>query len=324
MTAHTISPTIYKKKSLRMQFRKYRHIFWFILPALLITLFWGYIPMIGTLIAFRTKFDLTGFYTPLGSFFDPTAGWTLSQFSHIFRDSEFLVALQNTLTISFLKIFICFPLSIVIALLLSEMQNQGAAKLILIIICLPNFLSWPVVNGIWENLLSISGGLVNNFLVKIGILDEPFWFYGSREWFKPLAVFLSAWKGAGWGSIMFYASIMSIDKTYYEAATLEGAGKIRKIWSLTLPAIMPMIALMLVMNITYILDAGFEQIFTMMTPETRYTQQILGTYLYDISIVNQSNIPFAVALGVFNGAVATFFMLGGNALCKKTLGRGLW
>lgn len=313
-----------KKKSLRKQFIKYRHVFWFIIPALAITLFWGYTPMIGTLIAFRTKFDLTGFYTPIGSFFDPTANWTFSQFSQIFYDTDFIVALKNTLAISLLKIGICFPLSIITALLLSELRNQRLAKLILIIICLPNFLSWPVVNGIWENLMSIQGGLINNFLVKNGFLKEPFWFYGSREWFKPLVIFLSAWKGTGWGSIMFYASIMSIDKSYYEAASIEGASKVQKIWHLTLPAIMPMIALMLVMNITYILDAGFEQVFTMMNPETRYSQQIIGTYLYDISIVNQSNIPFAVALGVFNGAIATTFMLSGNALCKKTLGKGLW
>lgn len=204
----------------------------------------------------------------------------------------------NTLVISLIKLALCFPFSIFIAIQLSELKNAALSKLILIIICLPNFLSWAVVIGLWNGLMDVQGGAVNHLLVTLGIIDDNYALMAQNSWFKAMVIFLSAWKGAGWGSIMFYAAIMSIDKTYYESATIEGANKLQKIWYLTIPSILPTIALMLVMNISGIMDAGFEQVYTMMQANSEFeeTQIILGTYLYNISVVNRTNIPFATAL----------------------------
>ena len=150
--------------------------------------------------------------------------------------------------------------AIILAVLLSEIKKTALSKFLLIILCLPNFLSWPVTIGIWNNLLSLDNGLVNNFIAAMG--GERIYFF--RDHFKFLVVFLTIWKGVGWGSIYFYAAIMSIDKEYYEAAVIDGANKFQQIRYLTIPGILPVIALQLVMNITYILDAGFDQVYAML------------------------------------------------------------
>lgn len=304
--------------------KKYRYLLWFILPAAAFTLFFSYVPMLGVLFSFKgPSFNLT----KADVLYNVTHGeWTIQNYLDIFVDASFYKAVGNTLVISLIKLALCFPFSIIIAIQLSELKNPALSKLVLIIICLPNFLSWAVVIGLWNGLMDVQGGAVTNFLVTLGIIDRNYAIMAQNSWFKGMVIFLSAWKGAGWGSIMFYAAIMSIDKTYYESATIEGANKLQKIWYLTIPSILPTIALMLVMNISGIMDAGFEQVYTMMQANAEFeeSQIILGTYLYNISVVNRTNIPFATALGVFNGLIALLLMLVGNFITTKTMKRSLW
>ena len=229
----------------------------------------------------------------------------------------FLFGVISLITVSFISSFNFKTLLI----LLSEIKKQSLSKLLLIILCLPNFLSWPVTIGIWNNLLSLDNGLINNVIASLG--GERVYFF--RDNFKFLVVFLSIWKGIGWGSIYFYAAIMSIDKEYYEAATIDGATKLQQIRYLTIPGILPVIALQLVMNITYILDAGFDQVYSMLNlvRSITYDEQIIGTYIFNMTMRN-SDIPFTVAMSVIQGLLALFLMLGGNTLVKKKLGRSLW
>lgn len=297
-------------------FKKNKGIILFIIPALLLTLLFGYVPMSGIVFAFKENITLTNWlYQTL------TEPFTMSHIVNVFNDIEVLTALKNTLIISFAKILIFFPLCIILAILLSEIKNQTISKLLLIILCLPNFLSWPVTIGIWNNLLSLDNGLINNFISSLG--GERVYFF--HDHFKFLVVFLSIWKGLGWGSIYFYAAIMSIDKEFYEAATIDGANKFQQIWYLTVPGILPVIALQLVMNITYILDAGFDQVYSMLNlvRSITYDEQILGTYIFDLT-KSANNIPFTVAISVVQGLLALFLMLGGNTLVKKKMGRSLW
>lgn len=302
-------------KGLKKRFRKHKDIIWFVFPVIILTLIFGYLPMTGVIFAFKE--DIRAF----NWFYDVlTQPLTFRHITAIVQDAQVLVALKNTLIISVSKIIIFFPLTIIFAILLAEIKRPAISKLILIILCLPNFLSWPVTIGIWNNLLGETG-LVNNIIASLG--GERIFFF--EDFFKPLVILLSIWKGLGWGSIYFYSAIMSIDKEYYEAATIDGATKMQKIWYLTLPGILPVIALQLVMNITYILDAGFDQVYAMLQLVRLYTyeEQILGTYIFDLAMSN-SKIPFTVAMSVVNGALALFLMLGGNTFVKKKLGRSLW
>ena len=303
----------------RRQFRNLRKnkgIVMFLIPAILLSLLFGYVPITGIIFAFKEK------VTPTNWLYDTlTSPFTLDNFVKVFSDVEVLTALKNTLIISITKILIFFPLTIVLAVLLSEIKKTALSKFLLIILCLPNFLSWPVTIGIWNNLLSLDNGLVNNFIASMG--GERIYFF--RDHFKFLVVFLTIWKGVGWGSIYFYAAIMSIDKEYYEAAVIDGANKFQQIRYLTIPGILPVIALQLVMNITYILDAGFDQVYAMLNlvRSITYDEQILGTYIFDLTMKN-NNIPFTVAMSVVQGLFALVLMLGGNTLVKKKLGRSLW
>ncbi len=307
-------PTYWQDQCKRI--KKYRKLLWFLLPAALFTLVFSYLPMLGVLFAFKgPEFNLTK-GDVLWNLSHGT--WTFTNFLDIFVDKSFYRAVGNTLLINVIRLFICFPLSIFIAVQLSELKNQGLAKTILIIISIPNFLSWAIVIGIWAGLLNPDIGLLGRVTGHIMAKDA---------WFKPLVVFFSAWKGAGWGCILFYSAIMAIDKSYYESATLEGANRLQKMWYLTIPSIMPTIALMLVLNISGMMAAGFEQVYTMMQINAgvlEESQIILDTYLYKISVVNRTNIPFATALGVFNGIIALTLMLVGNKITSKTMHRGLW
>jgi len=322
--------SIYKEPSWAQRtkkgLKKYRTTLWFILPAAFFTLVFSYIPMLGILYSFKDPgfFDIAR-NGVLGSLFK--GDWTFLNYINIFVDNgKFWLSIGNTLLINVIKLVICFPLSIFIAVQLSELKNQFFSKLILIIICLPNFLSWAIVIGLWTGMLDSQGGVINEFLVWLGLNKPDNFLMAKNNMFKFWVIFLGAWKGAGWGSIMFYAAIMSIDKTYYESATLEGANRLQKMWYLTLPSIIPTIALMLVMNISGMMAAGFEQIYTMMqvSSELQDTQITLDTYIYDVSIVHRSDTPFATALGVFNGLIALALMLIGNKITTKFLHRSLW
>ncbi len=311
---------------------KYKSILWFVLPLMIICLLLSYIPMLGISFSFkesiRPGFLLHDIFCTgcgnsycVASGFNP--GWTFTHYAAIFQDEYFLSAVSNTLVISSLKLIIIFPLTIMFAIMLSEVKNQKLSKFILIITCLPNFISWPVTLGIFQNILAQQSGLLNNILFMINSNHKPIDFL--NDYYMFLVVFLAAWKQIGWGSIMYYSTIIAIDKSYYEAASIDGATKLQKIRYLTIPSLKPMIALMLVMNITYIMDAGFDQIYPMlkMVPSKTYDYQILGTYIFNL-VQEGASYAFTVALSVFNGLIAVTLMLSGNALVKKFLNRSLW
>lgn len=304
------------------RFKKHRSIIWFVLPAFCLALLFGYVPMVGMLIAFRDKFIIAGGRTVFEAF--ANGSWSLENFKLLITDNRIGLALKNTLLINAFSILIVFPLPILFALLLADIKNSAISKLVLIILCLPNFLSWTMTVGIWANVLSPTDGMFNNFLVALGVLKEPYYFFGSNSWFKPLVIFLKIWKGTGWGSIIYYAAIASIDKSFYEAATLDGATKIQKIIWITLPTIVPVIGLSLIMTLTYIMNVGLEQVFAMYTSGTRYEQYVVDTFLYDISLQDRSNAPLATILGILNGLIALALMLGGNAISKRLLKISLW
>ena len=246
----------------------------------------------------------------------------------------FLLAISNTLIINAINLVLVFPFSILLAIMLSEVKSTFTSKLILIILCLPNFLSWPTVIGIWNNLFRDQNGVINNLLMNIGLIKEPIYWFGDNisgidgfNLFKFFAIVMNAWKGSGWNSIMFYTAIMSIDKSYYEASEIDGCNKVKQIWYLTLPSILPIIALMFIMNITYILSSGFEEINLLANisdPNLKERMKTLDVYLYEVALGAGADMSFATALGIFNSTVSLIFMLGGNAISKKLLHRGLW
>lgn len=323
-TLRTLRTPKRKESKLAKGWHRNRSILWFMIPAMLFAFVFSYIPMFGVTFAFKdTQFDVNMRRNAsiLGALV--YSHWTFDTFQSIFTP-EFWSALSNSLIINALKLVLVFPLSILIAIQLAQVKKQWLAKAILIILCIPDFLSWAVVIKIWTNFFDPEIGLLGKQLMSLTHGEHITYYEAS---FKPLFLFYAAWKGAGWGSILYYAAITAIDKSFYESATIEGANEFQKALYLTIPSISGTIALMLVLNISGFMGVGLEQVKLMLENKSYYDAEMtLDLYIWELSIGQGAGVSYvqASAVGVFNGLVGLTLMLLGNALTTKTLKRGLW
>ena len=248
--------------------------------------------------------------------------WTMDNFEKIFSDPEILRYIKNTLIISVMKIVILFPLPVVLAIMITELRNKGFSKLVQGLVFLPHFFSWVVIVGIFNSIFGMYGP-VNNLAEALG--GEAVYFMGEPGWFRWLVVILSGWKEIGYSSIVYISAIMSIDPALYEAAKIDGAGKFKQIWNITIPSIMPTIIVMLIIRIGYLMDAGFEQVYAMLNSLTRETGEIIGTYVYRLGFGSaSSDYGLSTAVGLFNGIISLLLILGANYFSKKKTGNGVW
>lgn len=268
--------------------------------------------MLGLVLAFQ---DFNPFRGILGSDF---VG--LAHFRKLFENAEVIRVLVNTLQIALLQLLFAFPLAIILSLMLNELRNQVFKRVVQSIVYLPHFLSWVVVVGIFFILLK-SDGLINNFLVKLGLDTIPF--MSSPALFKPLIVLQVIWKESGWGTILFLAALAGVNPSLYEAAVVDGANRWRQIWHITLPSIRSTIVVLLILRLGQVLDVGFEQIFLMLNPFVRDVGEILDTYVYEKGI-RQSDVSFATAVGLFKGLVGLVLVVTSNRLAKRFGEQGLY
>ncbi len=284
-----------------------------LIPGLMFLLLFKYTPMYGIIIAFQ-DFNIFGGIS--GS------EWVgMAQFERLLQSDEFLQVLVNTLLISLYKITILFPIPIVIALMLNEVRRMFFKRAIQTIIYLPHFLSWVIISGLFLNILSPSGGIVNEIIRSFG--GEPISFFTDNSLFRSLVVFTAGWKEIGWNAIVFIAAIAGIEQEQYEAAAIDGAGRIRQMWSISLPGMLPTIVLMFILRIGSLLEAGTEQILTMYNPLVYETGDVIGTYVYRMGL-GQQDYSFSTAVGLFNSAVGFLLIVIGNMLSRKFLNRSIW
>lgn len=284
-----------------------------LLPGLLFLLLFKYTPLYGVLIAFQ-DFNI----------FDGIAGseWVgLEQFHKLMQSEEFSQVFTNTLLISVYKIVLLFPVPIFIALVLNEVRMMFFKRTIQTIIYLPHFLSWVIISGLFVTILSTSGGLVNNIIQWFG--GEPVSFFVSNQYFRSLVVFTAGWKEVGWNAIVFIAAIAGIDQEQYEAASIDGAGRIRRMLHISIPGILPTVVLMFILRLGSVLDAGTEQILTMYNPVVYQTADVIGTFVYRIGL-GKMDYSFSTAVGLFNSVVGFILIISGNYLSRKLLNRGIW
>jgi len=284
-----------------------------LIPGLAFLLLFKYTPMYGIVIAFQ-DFNIFGGIS--GSEWVGTA-----QFERLIHSDEFLQVLVNTLLISLYKITLLFPIPIVIALMLNEVRRMFFKRTIQTIIYLPHFLSWVIISGLFLNILSPSGGIVNEIIRSFG--GEPISFFTDNSLFRSLVVFTAGWKEIGWNAIVFIAAIAGIEQEQYEAAAIDGAGRIRQMWSISLPGMLPTIILMFILRIGSLLEAGTEQILTMYNPLVYETGDVIGTYVYRMGL-GQQDYSFSTAVGLFNSAVGFLLIVIGNMLSRKFLKRSIW
>ncbi|WP_397328426.1 ABC transporter permease [Paenibacillus arenilitoris] len=284
-----------------------------LIPGVIFLLLFKYTPMYGIVIAFQ-EFNIFGGIS--GSEWVGTA-----QFEKLLHSDEFLQVLINTLLISAYKITILFPIPIVIALMLNEVRRMFFKRTIQTIIYLPHFLSWVIISGLFVNILSPTGGIVNEVIRALG--GQPISFFTDNNLFRSLVVFTAGWKEIGWNAIVFIAAIAGIEQEQYEAAAIDGAGRLRQMWSISLPGMLPTIILMFILRIGSLLEAGTEQILTMYNPLVYESGDVIGTYVYRMGL-GQQDYSFSTAVGLFNSAVGFLLIVAGNMLSRKFLNRSIW
>ena len=308
-----------QKMTFGAKVKKYKSLIPFVIPAMMFALVFSYLPMTGILIAFKDNPNFLR-YDVITAF--QKSEWTLENFKILFSDPEILSYIRNTLIISVMKIVILFPLPIVLAVMITELRSKKFSKLVQGIVFLPHFFSWVVIVGIFNSIFGMYGP-INNLSVALG--GEAIHFMGEPGWFRWLVVILSGWKEIGYSSIAYIAAIMSIDPALYEAAKIDGASKLKQIWNITIPSIMPTIIVMLIIRIGYLMDAGFEQVYAMLNSLTRETGEIIGTYVYRLGFsMGKSNYGLSTAVGLFNGVISLILILSANYFSKKKTGNGVW
>ncbi len=296
-----------KKRSVLSRFKQQLALQTMVLPGIAFMIVFCYLPIYGLSIAFRH-------YTVVDTL--NSAPWIgLENFKIAFTDRFFWSSVGNTLAISFLKLLIGFPLPIAISVLISEMSGGTYKKIVQTISYLPHFLSWIVLGGMIINWLSTSG-IVSQILLLLGLTKEPVNFLVQADKYWMIAVLTEAWKETGWNTIIYLAVITSIDPSYYEAARIDGANKLKQIIHITLPLMKQIIIMNLIITIGGMLNSNLDQTMVLMNPLNRPNAEVINSYVFNIGIA-QGSFSYATAVGLGISIVSLILVLTTNAVTRK-------
>lgn len=293
---------------------KYRGLLILLIPSFIWFILFKYAPMYGVVVSFKDYKARRGI---LGS------AWASPLFKYyikLFQNPYFWKVFRNTLEISLIKILFTFPAPIIFALMLNEVQNIHFKKVIQTITYLPHFISWVIVAALMTTLLSPVSGVVNDIVEAFG--GQRISFLMSPAWFRPLLVISSMWKGIGWGSIVYLAAITGIDPTVYEAADIDGANRLRKIWSITIPSILPVISIMFILRMGDIMNGGFDQVVNLYNSFTYDVGDILDTYAYRIGL-EKFEYSNSTAISFLKNTIGLIMVLITNGITRKMGGDGV-
>lgn len=294
------------KKKKWQEIKKNHALYLMLLPGIIYFIVFKYIPMGGLVIAFQD-------YQPfLGIMNSPFVGW--QNFTRLFTEDTFWMLIRNTLVIFGLDILFAFPFPIILALLINELKSAKFKKSVQTIIYLPHFMSWVIVVSLFYVLLTTEGGVVNNILTSMG--HAKISFLTDTHWLRPMYIFQEIWKGSGWGTIIYLAAITNVDEQLYEAADMDGAGKLTKMWHITLPCIRPTIVTLFILQIGKVMDLGFDHMFLLMNSMNKGVAQIFDTYVYTAGIQN-GQLSYSTAVGLFKGLVGLVLVMIANKLAHS-------
>ena len=302
----------YRKPSLAKELYRHRYLMLLMLPGIAYFVVFRYVPIYGASLAFK-DFDVYK-----GILFSPWVG--LTHFRRLFEQHDFARVFWNTVEISALRIIFGFPMPIILALLLNEIFNTKFKRTVQTISYLPHFLSWVVVAGLITELLSRRG--MYGFIVRL--LDlEPTVLLTSRTWFIPILIITDIWKEIGYSTIIYLATMSSINPELYEAAVVDGASRWRRAISITLPGILPVVAILLILRMANILDAGFDQIFNLYNPLVYEIADIIDTYIYRVGLQG-FEFEFGTAVGLTKNVIALVLVLAVDRIVRRFTSYGLW
>lgn len=277
------------------------------LPGFAVVFVYTIIPFLGNIMAFQN-------YQPILGFFK--SKWVgFNHFKHMMLLPDTARIFRNSFTIALGKLVLTMILSIFFAILLNEITSVKFKKTVQTVCFLPHFLSWVILATIFKNLLD-TGGILNQVLMNMGLLEEPLMFLGSNKLFQGVVISTDVWKEFGYGAIIFIAALMGINSELYEAAAVDGAGRLAKIWHITLPSIRVTIVMVATLNIANILNAGFDQIYNLYSPVVYQSGDIIDTYVYRLSFIN-AQYSLATAIGLMKSAISFIMIITAHKLAKK-------
>ncbi|WP_127584990.1 ABC transporter permease [Paenibacillus koleovorans] len=282
------------------------------LPGILHFLIFKYIPLGGNLIAFQN-------YSMFKGILD--SDWVgFDHFVRMFTYAEFYQTLRNTLLLSLYSIVFGFPAPLLLALLLNEVRLGWVKRPVQTLLYLPHFLSWVIVGGLFINVLSIDG-VLGIMLQGLGV--KPVDYLTEPGLFRTVLVSIGIWKEVGWGMIIYLAAIAGINPQLYEAAMVDGAGRWRRMWSITLPSLLPAIVVLFLLRIGNVLDSNVEQVLVFLNPLVRETGEVIDTYVYRVGLLS-SQFSYTTAIGMFKSVIGLLLVILMNRLSKKLTGESIY
>ena len=302
-----------RQENIWKRFWDTKFLFALFLPALVYYLVFKYYPMWGISLAFFNYKPLLGLK---GS---PFIGFR--NFTIFFKSPNFIPYCWNTLVLGIQSLCISFPLTVFFALLLNEVRNMKFKKAVQTISYMPHFMSTVVIVSLIRTLCDPTNGAINLIIQALG--GESIFFLMEAEWFRPLYLISGIWQGIGWGTIIYLAAIAGVDPGLYEAARLDGAGRWRQMWNITLPSIAPTVSTMLIMKVGAVFGASMEKVLLMQQPATYETSQVLETYVYQVGIIS-GQYSTSIAIGLFSNLINLILLLGSNWASKKLTDYGIF
>lgn len=313
MSNHRVmSPT---RRAIINSVKTYWQLYLFLVPTLLYFILFRYLPMVGIQVAFRDYMPTLGFW---GS------KWVgLKHFTRFFKSYYAERMIVNTVVLSFGSLFLSFPMPVILSLLLNEVRNSKVKRTIQTITYAPHFLSTVVVVGLVVSLTNINYGLFNMLLKKMGLIETSINFMTEANWFRPLYIISSIWQEAGWSAVIYMSALSSVDMQLYEAAEVDGAGRLGRIWHITIPCIAPTMITMLILNAGKVMNIGYEKVLLMQNDLNKATSDVITTYVYQQGVL-KGQYSYSTAVNLFNSVINTALVLVVNAISRKVSDTSLW
>ena len=302
-----------KKTGRAARLMKDKWLYIFLAPFLLWYVLFAYTPMYGLQIAFKDYNLFKGI---------TDSAWVgLKHFQTFFESPYFFRLLKNTVIISLMNLVFAFPLSVIFALMLNEVKDRKFKKTVQTVTYLPYFISIVVVTGIVTSFLAPSNGIINVLISKLG--GEKQYFLMQKESFRWIYLLMNIWKDTGYNSIVYIAALAAVDAELYEAASIDGAGKLRQMIHVSLPGILPTVIIMFILKLGTIMEVGYEAIILLYQPATYETADVISTFVYRTGLVD-GKYDYATAVGLFNAVVAFVLVWSVNWLSNRAAETGLW
>ncbi|MGN7356795.1 ABC transporter permease [Paenibacillus sp. SAF-054] len=302
-----------RRRLLSKEFRKNYDLYLLLIPGILFFFIFSYVPMGGIVIAFK---DYNIFKGILES------DWAgLHYFKEMVSLPNFWTIVRNTLMLSILSLIFGFPAPIILSLMLNEIRLKWFKRVSQSLLYIPHFMSWIILSGIVYNILSPTYGVINELLRKLGLGE--IYFMVSENWWVSTYIASGIWQNVGWGTIIYLAAMSAIDPSLYEAAEMDGASRMRKIWHVTIPGIAPTIIILLILNIGDLATVGFEKVFALQNAAVLEVSQVVSTFIYTYGLLD-GNYSLATAVNTVESIINLILILGSNYIVKATGREGLW